>query len=200
MRKAIANTCHRVPSAICFIEAAPSIGEPTINSGELHECVLLEIERPHPLDHCRHFLTVGADVLHRRSTRGSWNTCKALKAGAIILDGALHKLVPVFAGCDLIEPAVRRCDPFLHGDSFDCNVQHQSIESSIGHEQVATSAKHKQRSALRARPCGRFGDVRFCLRRDKPPRRAADIKRRERRKRLVFFNAHRCKATPPRIV
>ena len=79
-------------------------------------------------------------------------------------------------------------------DPLQRDLQNKSVESSIGDKQVAAAAEDKQRRSLFAGPGSSTGDVRFAVSRRKPPRRAANAKRRERSEQLVFLNAHRSKS------
>jgi hypothetical protein len=58
-------------------------------------------------------LPVGTDVLDRRPGNRAWNACKALDARATIVDGELDKPIPIFTGCDLVDPTASETSKLL---------------------------------------------------------------------------------------
>ena len=103
MFQPIVDARHDIASAIRCIETAVPIGEAALGGAELNKLVLVQIEGPHTIDRRGHFLPIGAHILHRRSADRAGNAREALQAGAVIVDGSLHKLIPILAGCNLVE-------------------------------------------------------------------------------------------------
>src|SRR5438132_3597879 len=186
-RQPIRYTQDDVTSPLAGIKNARPVAEPAGFATSLPYLIISQIEREHRLDRFGCFLSIGADVLHRRPTHASRDATQAFHPRAVSCYSASGKLVPFFSGADV----ENRFAIFISLiDSRNPNFQDKAWPARIGDDQIASTAQYKKRQISRACERNRFLHLGNGLVLDEIPRRAANLHRRQRRQRHVFLHVH----------
>ena len=170
------------------VEEAGAVGEVAVSRGEVDEVGGFEIEGAYGGDGGGNLLTVGSDILDRSTADGAGNSGEALKACAVVGDGALHKGVPVFSGSGPVEAGSIGLG--VGFNATEGHVEDEAGKAGVGDKKIAAATQDEKGLVVFAGPADAFDDLFFrdCLR--KPAGRATYAEGGQRGERDVLQNLH----------
>ena len=159
------------PAARALFEHAVSIRETACVARQRDHVRALSIPHAHVKERLFHFLSVRADVLHRRRADQTGNARHALGSRKSATDHPRDEVVPRLARRD-VDLAVVDHDA-ARGDAYD-----GAVETFIREDDVAAAAEDEDALAARIAVANRFDQHALARSFDEPSRLAAEPERR----------------------
>lgn len=176
--------------ALAGVEYAGAVAELAGFSTEFAHLIILQVENLNRSDRVGDFLSVGADVLHRRATHAARNAAEALDAGAVCAHGVRDKLVPRFAGADLEKNFAGFIVVVASVDTLNRDFEYQTGPTSVRNDEITAAAENEKKQVARACQGNGFLHLTDTLGFDEILRRASDFDGGEGRERNVFEQEH----------
>ena len=129
-------------AALDGIEVALAVAETAGGARPVGHDACGAVDQPHRSDHRGDLLTVGADVLNRRSPHGAGNPAQALHAAEAPLHRQRHEGIPVLAGRHP-EARLGECLPAAGGQAED-----DAGITGVRNEEIAAAAENEERQGV----------------------------------------------------
>src|SRR5262249_47421620 len=115
------------------VEDAAAIAEFAGVVAQVADAAIFEVEHLHGVDGLGDFLTISADVLHRRASHAPGNAGKAFDTSKIFADDAGNEGVPLYAGAGLEQICAVLAAMV---DPVDGDLEHQRVHTLVADHQI----------------------------------------------------------------
>src|SRR5581483_4246133 len=146
--ESVRNREHDVSPLLDILEQTRAISEAALLVRQLGDRLRRAIPHLHARDRLAHILSIRADVLNGSCAREARNAGEALDAGETATHGVRDGVIPRFARRNM-QQAIALFD------ASQLDADDETVEASIGDQQIAAAAEDEDALRLARGPCER---------------------------------------------